>query len=270
MIGIGISIFNRKATGEPVDPDAQAFIDAAGITDPDQQDAVYYLFGALKDADLYNSLYAFWPMVGGSADSHKFNAKDPQDTDEAFRLLFAGGWTHSSTGAKPNAVNGWANTFFIPQDHLPDDQNSNHSSIYLRTNANGTFLDMVALNTALDSQQQIYGRIGGNARATNHDAVANIVATADSLGYYINSRVDASGFKLYKNGTSILSVSVAPVASIENSFTLSAGNVPGVGVIQFSPREVAFASTGVGLDAIQATNLRTIVQQYQTLLGRQV
>ena len=74
---------------------------------------------------------AIYPFVGGSAASHKFNLKDPRDLDAAFRLAFNGGWTHASTGAKPNGSNGWANTYFNPSLNLTT--SNGHHSAYLRT-----------------------------------------------------------------------------------------------------------------------------------------
>ena len=51
MIGYGNSVFLRRSFGPgipPVDPDAQAFITAAAITDPTQQAAINTLVVDLK------------------------------------------------------------------------------------------------------------------------------------------------------------------------------------------------------------------------------
>ena len=94
MIGYSISLFNtahsilaRSASGG-VDPDAQAFITAASITDPTQQSAINQLVVDLKGYSIWTKMSAIYPMVGGTASSHKFNLKDPRDLDAAFRLVF--------------------------------------------------------------------------------------------------------------------------------------------------------------------------------------
>jgi hypothetical protein len=91
-----------------VDSDAQAFITAAGITDPTQQTAINTLVVGLKADSLWTSMYAIYPFVGGTASSHKWTLKDPRDLDVANRLLFNGGITHSSNGMLFNGTNGWA------------------------------------------------------------------------------------------------------------------------------------------------------------------
>jgi hypothetical protein len=85
-----------------VDPDAQAFITAAAITDPTQQTAINTLVVDLKGYGIWTKSKALYPFVGGTASQHKFNLKDPRDLDAAFRLVFTGGWTHSSNGILGN------------------------------------------------------------------------------------------------------------------------------------------------------------------------
>ena len=108
MIGAGFANMNQ------FDPDAGAFINVTGIGGI-QAVAINNLVNELKTAGLWNGLLAIYPMVGGTAYTHKFNLKNPQDTNAAYRLSFAGGWTHNSSGAKPDGVSGtYADTFFIP------------------------------------------------------------------------------------------------------------------------------------------------------------
>ena len=72
------------------DPDAQAFITAAAITDPTQQAAINTLVVDLKGYSIWTKMKALYPFVGGTASAHKFNLKDPRDLDSAFRLVFSG------------------------------------------------------------------------------------------------------------------------------------------------------------------------------------
>ena len=96
--------------GLTTDADAQAFITAAAITDATQKSAIDTLVTGLKTDGIWTKMKAIYPFVGGTATTHKYNLKDPRDLDAAFRLVFNGGWTHSSTGALPNGTNGYANT----------------------------------------------------------------------------------------------------------------------------------------------------------------
>ena len=106
---MAIRIQSQVRIGPPAD--AQAFITAAGITDPTQQSAIITLVTDLKGYGLWTKMKAIYPFVGGTATTHKFNLKNPLDTDGAFRLSFSGGWTHSANGALPNGTNAFANAF---------------------------------------------------------------------------------------------------------------------------------------------------------------
>ena len=77
-----------------VDPDAQAFLTAAAITDPTITSAIDTLVVQLKADSIWSKMKALYPFVGGTASTHKYNLKNPLDTDAAFRLVFNGGWTH--------------------------------------------------------------------------------------------------------------------------------------------------------------------------------
>ena len=100
------------AGGISLDPNAVAFLVAAGITDPTITAAVDMLVKTLKSYSLWSKVYAMYPFVGGTSTTHKFNLKDPRDLDGAYRLIFSGGVTHNANGVTGNAVNGWYNTKF--------------------------------------------------------------------------------------------------------------------------------------------------------------
>jgi hypothetical protein len=95
----------------PIDSDASAFLTAAVISDPTIVDAINDLVLSLKSSGIWSKMIAFWPFVGGTAASHKWNLKDPRDLRDAFRLEYIGGVTHDSLGMKGNGTNGYAITF---------------------------------------------------------------------------------------------------------------------------------------------------------------
>ena len=151
---IGISIANSlglSSAAAALDPAASAFISAAGITDATQISAINNLVVGMKSDGIWTKMKAIYPFVGGTATAHKWNLKDPRDLDAAFRLVFNGGWTHSSTGATPNGTNGYADTKFNANTNLT---NGNfHLSFYSRTNStSGLFsAEMLLLSTYMSS-----------------------------------------------------------------------------------------------------------------------
>jgi hypothetical protein len=106
------------------DADAFAFVEAAGLNEI-QAAAINNLVAGLKGAGLWTLLEAIYPLVGGTAFSHKYNLKDPL----TYPVLWVGGVTHSSLGVVGNGT-GYGNTQFIPTA-LP--QNSIHIGTYSRT-----------------------------------------------------------------------------------------------------------------------------------------
>ena len=91
------------------DTDAQAFVTAAGLTSSTQASAINTLVTSLKSAGIWTKMKAIYPMVGGSAASHKFNLKDPKDLDGSYRISFVNGWVHSSSGALSGTGNAYGN-----------------------------------------------------------------------------------------------------------------------------------------------------------------
>jgi hypothetical protein len=98
----------------------------------------------------------------------------------------------------------------------------------------------------------------------NEDGFAN-VDVAKSSGLFVSTRTDAAGQSLYINGASIASHAGA---------SIGLPNVPvWVGGINFFANRTdipcGFASIGSGLTAQNNADLYTVVQAYQTALGRQ-
>ena len=76
------------------DLDIAAFIEATGISGIDIE-AITTLVEDLKANNLWDRMKAIYPMIGGTSTTCKYNLKNPQDTDAAYRLDFQGGWIHN-------------------------------------------------------------------------------------------------------------------------------------------------------------------------------
>jgi len=274
MIRIGVRSFVAGGGATPPDADATAFITAAGITDATQQSAINTLVTDLKGYSIWTKMKAIYPFVGGTASAHKFNLKDPRDLDAAFRLVFTGGWTHSSNGATPNGTNGYADTKLNPSLVLTN--HSNHLSYYSRTNNNPSIDFDMGVGAEAANVQGIFIRRSNNTagydtgNATNTNRI--IFTNSNSLGFY-NGSITANNIrKYYKNGVNQISntnvlTQVNPNANYfigaYNEYNLSRANY-------FGSKQCAFASIGDGLTDTEAANLYTAVQAYQTTLSRNV
>jgi hypothetical protein len=244
------------------DADAQAFVTAADIQDQVEATAVNNLTIGLKADGLWTKFSALYPFVGGTASTHKFNLKNPLDTDAAFRLVFNGGWTHSSTGATPNGTNAYANTFYTPSLHLTD-VNSNHISYYSRTNA-GSAIEMGGGPVPLVDLV-----LKGNESMWNMASFQYYPPQADTRYFLINSRTSANLFKFIKNGVvNTTSTNSAGTTKPNLPYYIGARNYNGAG--NYSTKQCAFASIGDGLTDTEATNLNSRVTTFQTALNRNI
>jgi hypothetical protein len=248
------------------DPDAQAFIIAAGITDPTQQSAINTLVLDLKSFSIWTKFNAIYPFVGGTATTHKFNLKNPLDTDAAFRLTFSGGFTHSATGITPNGTNGWAETYFNPALNFGAIDGNGHISYYSRTNNNGNYVEMMVYSGT--NQVELSIRYAGSSYyAINNLEVS--VTNPTSLGYYIANRTNSTTLNIWRNN---VKTQVTNNFSSRPNGTLALfanKQIPST-IAQYTNRQCAFATIGNGLNDTEAGNLYTIVQAFQTTLSRQV
>jgi hypothetical protein len=245
------------------DPDAQAFITAASITDPTQQAAINTLVTDLKGYSIWSKFSAIYPFVGGTATTHKFNLKNPLDTNAAFRLFFSGGGTHSVNGYQTNGVNAFAETYYNPSTNLSD-INSNHISIYSRTNNVGGIDMGGGFGSVLVDLELNYA-----STSYNWNMAANFSHTnSNSTGFYVNTRTASNAFKLLKNGSTVLGSSTGAAGATKPNITYHIGkrNYDSL----WTNRQYAFASIGDGLTDTEAANFYTAVQAFQTTLGRSI
>ena len=244
------------------------FITAANITDQTQQVAINQLSYDLVNSGLMDKMYAVYPFVGGTASSHQFNLKDPRDADKAYRLTFNGGWTHSSTGAQPNGTNGYANTYLNALSVLP--ATNLHLSFYSRSTTVGTTFEVQCDNTT-GFVQLAPGRNMASGGNVTGGGVVNFTTTSTALGYWIHSKTDNSTRFGFRNGVSasVVTTTLNTTAYANLNLFISCRNASG-SPTSYSSKECAFVTIGQGLSQTECATLYTIVQNFQTILGRQV
>lgn len=245
-----------------VDADAAAFIAAAGITDATQKSAINTLVVDLKAYSIWTKAYSIYPFVGGTATTHKFNLKNPLDTDAAFRLVFAGGLTHSSNGVDPNGTTGTADTFINPSTHL----SLTSGSMWYYSRENNAFTNVI-IGTTSNFWTAPKLSNGFTYAACNSDLVVQNTTFAPShAGLLGVSRITTNQLKRYHNGTAY-STEATTAQTLEN-LKISLFQRNGIG--QHTAMECAFAMIAQGLTPTESANLYTAVQAFQTTLGRQV
>ncbi len=289
-------------TTYPTDADATAFITAAGLTNTNQQTAINTLVNELKLYGIWAKMRAIYPFVGGSATTHKFNLKDPRDVDAAFRLVFNGGWTHTSTGATPNGTTGYANTYLNPyvvfgnsQTHLVAGSTHSlvHVSKYSRTNSIPLHgYDGVSLGSGDFSRGMLLAwssawGLSNGAASLNGWAFTNprssVTLGNSTDGFFVINRDSFTSLKSFRNNT-LISTNTNDIRSYNEiglQLNLNPNGVFLIGSLNdaydgvFRPNlynsfETSFQTIGWSLTDAEAAALYTAVQKYQTILNRQI
>lgn len=254
--------------GLTTDTDAQAFITAAGITDATQKSAIDTLVKSLKSNNIWTKMKAIYPFVGGTATTHKYNLKDPRDLDAAYRLVFNGGWTHSSTGATPNGTNGYADTKLVPLTVF----GSNYASqgAYYKDTFTATQTNISGVTNG--TQRFDFGYDNGvlvpfNAIASNS---SDLGVDTDNKGLIVATRQGASVVKLFRNNVLKVNGVQSFVSYPAFNYLIAARNSSGTPLLFSNSKNISFQFIGDGLSDTEAANLYTAVQAFQTALSRQV
>lgn len=181
------------------DPDAQAFITAAGITDATQQNAINQLVLDLKGYSIWTKFYFLYPFVGGDATKHSYNLKNPA----AYQITWGGTVTHDANGVTGNGTTGYGDPGFnlvTAGIGLNDfgfgvhsKTNSARAEAALGCRDGGAVGVLMNIRNATDvSQQQI-----------NSDATAPVQETGitSSLGHFGANRTVSTEMRINRNGT---------------------------------------------------------------------
>ena len=227
--------------------------------------ATVTLFTSLVSNGLWESVTAFYPMLGGNSNGCKFNAKNPLDTNGAYRLTFNGGWTFNASGATSNGTNAYADTF-LSSSVLPI--NSQHMSVYMSNNNNpvGAGKTYIGSNAsranylAQDGTPLFYYGIGGSSAGFGP-------GTINTQGYLIGASSGTTDESLFKNGALIDTQGSGTRIAVNPNIYIAAMNNNG-STIQYYANQYSFATICSGLTASQASTLTTIINTFQTTLSR--
>ena len=270
MYGLGFGAFRHAMIGSlgggANGALTTAWITATGETDTTIISALNTLETDLTTYGLTAKMKALYPFVGGTAAKHKFNFMDARDLDVAYRLVFSGGWTHSSTGALPNGTNAYADTKFNASTDLTSTSPYGTNvgiSYYSRTNSNGTEVEMGS-----DVNLLMEIRTAGTTYARAGQAGVNSFSDANSLGFYDANRLNNTTEQVYKNGVLKNTSTISVTSYINRNVFLGAFN-QGTPTF-YTTKECSFARIGDGLSDTEASNLYTAIQAFQTTLSRQV
>lgn len=244
------------------DPDALLFLHTASITDQPQMLAVNNLVIQLKQDSLWNKFLAIYPMVGGTAQTTKWNLKDPRDLDAAYRITWYGTPDFETSGVTCTKETDWGNT------HLADSAlsfNNSAISFYSGTENKTAGYDMGCGNHAIPYNiMAIYNDYSNDVVNTwffQYDTTQKLPTS--TVGLFINSSKNGR-VVFYDNGVALSGLGTPTDAYSNISITI--GKItddPNMGL-----KKCQLATIGQGLTAADASGFYKIAHTFQTALGR--
>ena len=247
-----------------LDPDAQAFITAAGITDPTQKSAINTLVVDLKGYSLWTKFKAIYPIVGGTASSHAVNLKTPG----TYNMTFASGMTHNSNGMLTNGTS-YANTLFNMSTQITS-VNNWAAGFYSNLWSAG-YVDMGAdtgiNNFYITTKSSLFGANTGRFQFNDAAQYTDTTGT----GFYLATRNSSTNGKGYKNGTEVANLNNSNAGSFANlNVYLGALNRNNSALTGANVRYAFGFIADSSFNATESSNLYTRVNTYQTALSRNV
>jgi hypothetical protein len=257
-----------------------AVVVAGGSVDATQSAATRTLFTSLVSNGLYNKIIAMYPYIGGVSASCSIEGK----LQTQYNVTYNGGFTFNSSGATPNGTNGWATNNM----YLNTAMTLNNATLftYLGTD-NSTFggdycIDFGTANNDLDfalmaliggssqpdSNSYFYNNDGSSTRIFITNAALN-----GAFGFFGYNRTSSTNFNVWKNGVKLATntnTNTSVLPSIKPLYMPCPGNSIINYVTKWTTRRHQFDIVIQGLNDTEAAALSTIINTFQTSLGRNV
>jgi hypothetical protein len=255
---------HNKATGCGYDPDVCAYLTRLYAADytpaPGEKAALNTLIDGMKSAGVYSNMVDFGLYMGATEAAHVLSFKN------AFNLSYPSSSVHDAGGAIGISLTG-----IVPATHLTHhstafgfysqsagefnnvDMGADEADIsrrfilYASTTARG-FSEMLS-----DQYSYTYGRISYTGANTG-------------AGFYVSSRTANNALALYINGAQVATLSTTETTAMPTNQIAVGGNYNGT--IAPGNRKVSFWFVSTGLSDTQVATLSTLVNDFQTALGR--
>lgn len=238
--------------------EVQTFISYAGITDVNQISALDYLVDQLKSTGLWSKMHFIYPFIGGNATSHKYELIDPSISTRELTFV---GVTHGSFGITGTAsVNASATSGINAGSH----STNNLSFGYYGTLKGST-------TSAVNESGVMF--------INNRLFISFMSTSANTLLYYGPSLTTLTSFSIPDGFKALSSTSTTTGDFFFNQIKNSSISKGTTALSNFYGHElsrttntavntVSFSYASTQLTEAELTTLNSIVEVYQTMLGR--
>jgi hypothetical protein len=272
--------FSISGNADLYDQDATAFLQTASISDTQIRTGINNFVTTLKNNGIWYKMSGIYPFIGGTAYQHKFNLKDPQDSDNSFRLGFSGaGTVHTTSGVDFAGSDDYANVFFNPSGDLTG--YPVHLSFLSLADSSADSVDIGCAPFSLGNPRLLISaeyNSPNSALFDSYDFTTGRVSISapNSKAFYAASRINTtSGFMMLFNASTTPTKSSRTTADISGlakpNFDIFLGAINKGGTPYYeslSNRKFGFFSVGDGLTSGECVNLYSAVKTLQYDLNR--
>lgn len=259
MIGGKVGIIG--SSGGAIDPDAAAYIAAAGITDGTEIAAIEQLFSDLKgtgsttnNSNIYSKFYALYPISPTGISAGAVNAVNPGTYD----ITWYNSPTYGTTGVTGNATNMYGDTNFNPNTVGVDIDDFGFTIDIATYTADANDIDagyndgtnFLQINLANSTYTYVVGSL-----------TSNISGTIATTGIRTASRRGSSDLEGYLNGATDGTDTGLGGAVANLNISLMGRNNSGT-TGNFSGRRYRFAAIHTGLTDNEAQDLYDAITTY--------
>lgn len=249
---------------------------SGGTVSPTASAATITLFTSIVSNGLWDKVYCMYPVLGEVAASHSINARSSVGT---YDIVFNGGWTHTSSGMQPNGTNGYAETSFNPNTTIGNGGTS-HLSVYVNLQGVGNRvydMGVATIDSSLTGMFNIAAkRSSGSGNNTlfdsgdfnGGDGRVSTTSQASASGMTVGSYRSATDRTLYRNGSNIATQTANNSSIYANRTMVIGAQKSDAGIQYYSDNRYAFVTIGSGLTNTDIVNLSSIINTYETSLGR--
>jgi hypothetical protein len=266
----------------PFDPDAatylSAVIAAGGTLNPTISAATNTLFTDLKSTGLYGKTTMMYAYIGSTSASHSLEAKNPGTNNISFNVSI-GSWVHNSSGATPG-TECWATN----NVYLNTASTLNNVSLFTYLGTDNSFGGDYCIDFGTTDDlgvNGVNGLIGGSSQPDttsyfyNNDGSATRITISSAsipngLGFFGYNRTTSTNFNVWRNGVKLATdtdTNIGVLPSL-NPLYMPAPNNAIIYVNKWTTRRHQLDWVGEGLSDVDASTLSTIINAFQTALGR--
>ena len=272
--------FSISGNADLYDQDATAFLQTVNISDTQIRTGINNFVTTLKNNGVWYKMSGLYPFVGSTEYQHKFNLKDPQDSDNSFRLGFSGaGTVHTTSGVDFAGTDDYANVFFNPSGDLTG--YPVHLSFLSLADSSADSVDIGCASFSLGNPRLLVSAEYNSPNSAIFDSYDFTtgrvsISSPNSKAFYAASRINTtSGFMMLFNSSTTPTKSSRTTADISGlakpTFDIFLGAINKGGTPYYeniSNRKFGFFSVGDGLTSGECVNLYSAVKQLQYDLNR--